>query len=137
MNLKGSWSDDVFENAPDDIYGIVVVNKCDLLHSAEANMDESMKGKINKYETLMRSAVQFANFIQYPVYCTSTITGEYIHAAFADIVYRISKDTLMWDMIQHNPLRTGNIRLDDKSLKVVGCGSGGCVCVAKSVFEFG
>jgi len=96
-NLRRKWSDDLFEFAPDNVYGVVVVNKCDLLHSVR---DE---GELQKYELVMRSAIQFSHFMGYPVYCTSAVTGEYIHSAFAEITKRIVQDSMLWDMISNPP----------------------------------
>lgn len=104
-NLKKKWTDDIFEHAPDSIYGIVVVNKCDLLQVCQDTV------QLHRYEEVMRSAIQFAHSMGYPIYSTSAVTGEYIHAAFAEITRRIVQDTMMWDMIRHSPKRRSNTKV--------------------------
>lgn len=99
LNLKRKWSDDIFEHAPDHFYGAVVVNKCDLLQTTQDQTE------MRRYEQVMRSAIKFAHCMGYPIYSTSAVTGEYIHAAFAEITSRIVGDTMMWDMIRHSPRR--------------------------------
>ena len=84
-SLRTKWSDDIYQYAPDDIYGIVIINKCDLLYSSSMD-DEIFANKKLEYESLMRQAISFANFVGFPVYNTSCITGEYIHTAFSEIV---------------------------------------------------
>ena len=74
QNLKTKWNDDIYEYAPDNVYGIVIINKCDLLQSS-SKKDELYKENIIKYEKIMRAAIQFANYVGYPVYCCSCITG--------------------------------------------------------------
>eukprot|EP01084_Bolivina_argentea_P100927 181042_1 len=133
-NLESKWMEAVYENAPDNVYGIVVVNKCDLLHCSSEE-DVVFTEKRNEYETLMKAAVQFANVVGFPIYNTSTVTGQYIHTAFADIVSRIMNDNMMWDMIQHNPMRKANIRLMNNLYDTNTCRDNGCMWALKGVGE--
>ncbi len=81
-----------FEHAPDDIYVIVIVNKCDLLHSNSGNDIQN----IRQYQRVQKAAVKFAAQNGYPIYNTSCITGQYIHTAFNDLTDRILRDKDIW-----------------------------------------
>lgn len=138
-SLKTKWSDDVFEYAPDNIYGAVIVNKVDLLYSSSKD-DQIFANshKKSQYESLMRQAISFANFIGYPVYNCSALTGEYIHAAFSEIVHRIINDSLMWDTIQYNNNYEG-VRTTTLPLTIVpesACGQHGCLWAIKGIGSF-
>eukprot|EP01083_Nonionella_stella_P090296 252270_1 len=91
-HLLTKWHQKLLDHAPQDVYVIVIINKCDLLHT---NAGHDIQ-KTRQYERVQKAAIQFANRNGYPVYNTSCITGQYIHAAFNDLLDRIIRDEQLW-----------------------------------------